>query len=91
MIKFNIGFHLLQFKNTLTFTNGKTKVYEYKSHGGRIVLLWLIGMFVFSYYNNLDFLLWKNILIGSGLAIAWDILTVILYHLKIKLIIKRNS
>ena len=91
MIKFNIGFHLLNFRNTLTFPNGETKIYEFKSHGGRIFLLWVIGAFVFSYYNNLDFSLWKNVLIGSGFAIVWDIFTAILYHLKIKLIIMKNS
>lgn len=87
----SVSFHLMNFKNTLTFPDGETKIYEYKSKGGRIFLLWLIGMFIFSYYNNLDFLLWKNVLIGFGFAIVWDILTVILYRLKIKLIVKKNS
>lgn len=90
-MRFNVSFHLLSFENTLTSPNGEERVYQFESKGGRIFLLWLIGIFFFSKYNNLDFSLWKNILIGSGLAIAWDILTAILYHLKINLIIKRNS
>ena len=88
---FKIDFHLLTFKNTLTLQNGEIKEYSYKSYGGRIFLLWLIGMYIYSYYNNIDFLLWKNILLGTGFAIIYDIITVILYFLKIKIAMKIYS
>ena len=90
-MKLKIRFHLFHFKNTLTFPNGKTKVYECKSHGGIAFLLWMIGSFVSSRYHYSDFSLWNNVVSGLVFALIWDLFTAISYRLRIRRIIEKNS
>lgn len=88
MISFN--FHLLTFKNTLTLPDGEEVIYEFKSKGGRLFLIWIILRYILFAMDKIEtFKIFPNILIGLGIAVLWDIITAALYILKIKIITKK--
>lgn len=85
----SINFHLFNFKNTMTLPNGEEKVFIYQSHGGRLTILWLIVSYIISLINTTEFSFWSNFRIGFAIAIVWDIITIAIYFLRIKLYQKK--
>jgi hypothetical protein len=81
---FRFAFHLFSFKNTFTFPNGDTKVYKYQSHGGMLFILYLIASYGFALYNKMSYSWKNNLLIGAGIAVGWNILTMIFFFMRVK-------
>lgn len=89
MIRFS--FNLITLKNEFESINGEKESYEYKSHGGRILLFYMIIIFIFNTYNKINFVFWKHFGIGIILAIIWDIITAYLFTVKMKKIDKKKK
>lgn len=83
MIKFS--FHLITLNNKFT-TDEEEIEYSFKSHGGRLLVLYMLITFFINNYNNISYSFWKNFGIGIIIAIVWDIVTAGLYLLKMNYI-----
>lgn len=87
MIKIN--FHLLSSNFDIKDDNGNiTKSFIYQSHGGRLMFLYLVGMFIFYKVKDFEFVWWKHILISMGIALLWDIITYSIYEFRIRRFIR---
>lgn len=84
MIK--VDFHLF----TKEFTIGD-KTYSYSSKGGRIMALYLIAGFIAKRFGYLDWPTWVIIGASIGACLLWDIITMLVFDLKMKRLIKKAN
>lgn len=78
MLKIKLDFHLINLKHQIG-----DKTYEYKSKGGIVMVLCLIAGFIAKYFGYLS---WNALaIIGAsiGACLAWDIITVLIYALRV--------
>lgn len=82
MIK--LDFHLIKKEYTIG-----DKTYGYSSKGGRIMALGLIAGFIAKHFGYLDWSAWAIIGASIGACLLWDIITMLLFDLKIKRLSKK--
>ncbi|MBQ8627185.1 MAG: hypothetical protein IJ419_13645 [Agathobacter sp.] len=75
MIKISI--HLIQKKTTIG-----DKTYLFASKGGRIMLISLIAGFLFRYLGYINWTTWGIIGMSAGLCLIWDIITSVMFSIK---------
>jgi hypothetical protein len=58
--------------------------FPFKTHGGRLMLLYLVGMFIFYKIKDFEFIWWQHILISMGIALLWDVITYSIFRFRVK-------
>ena len=84
MIK--LDFHLIKKEYTIG-----DKTYCYSSKGGRIMALYLIAGFIAKRFGYLDWPTWVIIGASIGACLLWDIITMLIFDLNMKRLVKKFS
>lgn len=84
-ILIKLYFHLFVSNMNIEDDDGNVlQTFPYKTHGGRLMLLYLVGMFIFYKIKDFEFIWWKHILISMGIALLWDIITYGIFRFRVK-------